>query len=54
MHWFLKFILEMKHVEFHSKNKLVHLVGFIIRAYICTTYRLVGAWGGLVVKALRY
>jgi hypothetical protein len=43
MHQFLKFILGMKlymfrtvpkHVEFHSENKfekLVHLVGFIIR-----------------------
>jgi hypothetical protein len=34
MHSFLKFILEMKHVEFHSKNKFeksVHLVGFVIR-----------------------
>jgi len=48
MHWFLQFIFIFwnkilqgncpKHVEFYSKNKnklekLVHLVGFIIRIY---------------------
>jgi len=36
MHWFLKFIFGIKHVEFYSKNKfekLVQLVGFIIRIY---------------------